>query len=90
MKLKTRRFILTPTYDPALLQSTGMNTEFEIIFKTVGWENVWEINEPGSKLLTTEFLCTLQIIDSEVTFRLFGKDFSVPWKNFSELVGFHA
>jgi len=67
-----------------------MNTEFEIIFTTVGWENVWEINEQGSKLLTAKFLCTLQITDSEVTFRLFGKDFSVPWKNFSELLGFHA
>ena len=39
-KLKTRRFILTPTYDPALLQATGMNTEFELIFKAVGWEDV--------------------------------------------------
>jgi len=32
----------------------------------------------------------LQTSDSEVTFRLFGKDFSVPWKNFSELLGFQA
>ena len=89
-QLKTRRFILTPAYDPAPLQSTGMYTKFKIIFKTVGWDIVWEINEPGSKLLTAEFLCTLQTTDSEVTFRLFGKDFSVPWKNFSELLGFHA
>ena len=77
-KLKTRRFILTPAYDPALLQSIGMNAEFKIIFKTVGWENVWEINEPGSKLLTTEFLCTFQTTDSEVIFILFGKDFLSP------------
>ena len=79
-KLKTRRFILTPAYDPALLQATGMNTELEVIFKVVGWEDVWEINEPGSKLLTAEFLCTLKPTDSEVSFRLFGKDFSIPWK----------
>jgi hypothetical protein len=39
-----------------------------------------EIDEPGSKLLTTEFLCTLKPTDSEVSFRLFGKDFSIPWK----------
>jgi hypothetical protein len=25
-KLKTRRFVLTPAYDPALLHATGMNT----------------------------------------------------------------
>jgi len=67
-----------------------MNTEFKIVFKTVGWENAREINEPGSMLLTAEFLCTLQTTDSKVTFRLFGKDFSIPWKNFSELLGFHA
>ena len=79
-KLKTRRFVLTPAYDLALLQATGMNTKFELIFKVVGWEYVWEINEPGSKLLTTEFLCTLNPTDSEVSFRLFGKDFSIPWK----------
>jgi hypothetical protein len=35
-RLKTRRFILTPAYDLALLQSTGMNTKFEIIFRTIG------------------------------------------------------
>ena len=46
-KLKTWRFVLTLAYDLALLQATGMNTEFEIIFKAVGWEDVWEINEPG-------------------------------------------
>ena len=89
-KLKTRRFVLTPAYDPALLQATGMNTELELIFKAVGWEDVWKINEPGSKLLIAEFLCTLKPTDSEVSFRLFEKDFSIPWKEFSELLGFHA
>ena len=90
MRLKTWRFILTPAYDPALLCSTGMDTEFEIIFRTVGWENVWQIDESGSKLLTLEFLRTLQTTDTEVTFRLFGKDFSIPWREFSKLLGFNA
>ena len=89
-QLKTQRFILTPIYDPALLQAACMNTEFETIFKAIGWENVWEIDESGSKLLTAEFLYTLQPTDSEVLFRLFGKDFSIPWKQFSELLGFYA
>ena len=47
-QLKTWRFILTPVYDLALLQARSMNTEFETIFKAIGWENVWEIDEPGS------------------------------------------
>ena len=77
-QLKTSRFILTPTYDPALLHAIGMDLEFEIIFRTIGWENVWQIDESGSKLLTLEFLRTLQTTDTEVTFRLFGKDFFIP------------
>ena len=31
-QLKTQRFIPTPTYDPTILRSIGMDTEFEIIF----------------------------------------------------------
>ena len=67
-----------------------MTAEFELIFKTVGWEDACEIDELGCNLLTTEFLCTLQPTDSEVSFRLFRKEFSIPWKNFSELLGFHS
>ena len=77
-KLKTQRFVLTPAYDLALLQATSMNTKFELIFKTVAWEDVWEINELVSKLLTVEFLCTLKPTYSKVSFRLFEKDFSIP------------
>jgi hypothetical protein len=38
--------------------------------------------------LTIEFLCTLQTTDLEVSFRFFGKEFYIPWKNFSGLLGF--
>ena len=38
-KLKDRDFVLTPAFDPALLQSTGMDSEFELIFKAIGWED---------------------------------------------------
>ena len=47
-KLKDQDFILTPAFDPALLQSTGMDFEFELIFKAVGWEDAWEIDESGA------------------------------------------
>ena len=50
-----------------------MDSEFELIFMAVGWEDAWEIDESGCKLLTIEFLCTLQTTDSEVSFRFFGK-----------------
>ena len=77
-KLKDRDFVLTPAFDPALLQSTGMDSEFELIFKAIEWEDAWEIDKSGCKLLTIEFLCTLQTTDSEVSFRFFGKEFSFP------------
>jgi hypothetical protein len=32
-KLKIQDFVLTPAYDPALLQATGMTTEFELILR---------------------------------------------------------
>ena len=79
-KLKDQDFVLTPTFDPPLLQSIGMDSEFELIFQAVGWEDAWEIDESGCKLLTIEFLCTLQTTDSEVSFRFFGKNFLFPRK----------
>jgi hypothetical protein len=74
-KLKDRDFILTPAFDPALLQAIGMDSEFDLVFKNIGWEDAWEINEQGCKLLTIEFLCTLQTIDSEVSFSFLGNNF---------------
>ena len=50
--LKTRRFVHTSAYDPTLLQAIGMDVEFDFIFRTVSWENVWNVTEQGSKLLT--------------------------------------
>ena len=65
-KLKTQDFVLTPAYDPALPQATGMLIEFKLIFRTIRWEDAWGIDEPGCKLLTIQFLYTLQPTDSKV------------------------
>lgn len=37
-----------------------------------------------------EFLCSLNITDTGVNFRLFGKEYSTPWKDLSLLLGFDA
>jgi hypothetical protein len=55
-----------------------MDVEFDLVFRVVGWEDVWNVVEQGSKLLTLEFLCTLQITDIRAKFRLYGKEFSSP------------
>ena len=80
----------TTAYDPDLLQATGMDIEFDLVFRAVGWEGVWNVVEQGSKLLILEFLCTLQITDIVVKFRLFRKEFSSPMKDLSLLLGFNS
>ena len=73
-QLKNKDFIHTPTLDPILLQETGMDTEFDLIFQMMGWTNFWDITELGSHLLTIEFLCTLQYYEGGIAFRMFKHD----------------
>jgi hypothetical protein len=87
-ELKDREVTHTPVSNHALLQLIAMDFKFELVFKNVGWENDWELNDQGCKLLTIEFLCTLQHRDTEVSFRLFNKEFSPSQKNFSRFMGF--
>jgi len=65
-QLKNKDFIHTPTLNPIFLLETGMDTEFDLIFQMVGWTNFWNITELGSRLLTLEFLCTLQYYEGEL------------------------
>ena len=58
-ELKTIRFVHMYAYDPALVQAIGIDVAFDFIFRTIGWESVWNVVEQGSKLLTSEFLRTL-------------------------------
>jgi hypothetical protein len=87
-ELKDREFTHTPAFNPALLQMIGMDSEFELVFNNVGCENAWELNEQGCRLLTIEFLCSLQPGDTKVSFRLFNKEFFLSWKNFSRFLWF--
>ena len=60
---------------------------------TVRWENFADIVEPGSQLLTMEFLISLAIeetsSETKVYFRLFNEQFVMKLKNFSIALGFH-
>ena len=75
-------------YDPDLLQKIGMDTEFATIWKAVGWENVAPIDELGSRLLTIQFLCSLQEIEGGIIFHLFEKEYYLTWRNLSSHLGF--
>ena len=58
--LKDRIFLHTPLYDSQLLEDTGMDTEFETLWRAVGWETIDPMDEEGSCLLTIQFLFTLE------------------------------
>jgi len=70
-KLRSRNFVHTPVFDEVFLYDTGMATELHTIFQFVGWSFFASITKLGSKLLTIEFLCTLQLTQIGVYFRLF-------------------
>ena len=69
--IKNYEFIHTRAYDSDLLQKIGMDIKFATILKAVGWENVDPINELGSRLLTIQFLCSLQEVKGGITFCIF-------------------
>ena len=60
---------------------------------TIGWENFADIVEPGSQLLTMEFLISLAIEETgaktKVYFHLFNEQFEMNLKDFSIALGFH-
>jgi hypothetical protein len=87
--IKDRAYKLTPAYHPQLLRDTSMDVEFNTIFAAIGWRNLVPINEPGVKLLTIEFLCTLQILEAGagVSFRMFNRHFTCTWRRLSDLLG---
>ncbi len=47
------------------------------------------VDEPGSRLLTLQFLCTLKEIEDGISFRFFHEEFTLTWKGLSTLLGFH-
>ena len=65
-----------------------MDIEFATIWKAVGWENVALVDELGSRLLTIQFLCSLQEVEGGITFCLFEKEYYLTWRNLSSHLGF--
>lgn len=86
--LQDRTFVHTIHIDRDILNATGIITEFQTAFNILGWNNAWVVNEQGSRELTMEFLCTLEVTRTHCTFRLFNEDQSFTWKQFSALLGF--
>lgn len=76
LSLKARSFEHMSILDPSLLQWIGMNLKFIIVLASIGC--IFS-NKYGIKLLTLEFLSTLQTQQDGIYFRMFNQDFSLTW-----------
>ncbi len=84
-----REYAHTREYSPKLLKMIGMDVEFRTIWKAVGWQRFVVVDEPGFRLLTLQFLCTLKEIEDGISFRFVHKEYTLTWKGLSTLLGFH-
>ena len=66
-----------------------MNAEFVRVWRAVGWSSFADVTEMGSRDLTIQFLCTLVETDTGVSFRFFGKEFVMSWRDLSIVLSFH-
>ena len=87
--MKEHEFLHSSAFDPTFLHQIGMDVEFDTIFEHLGWSRVAPVHELGSRLLTIQILGTLQIVDYGITFRCFGRDFGIYWKDLANRLGFH-
>jgi hypothetical protein len=85
--LRYREFAHTHIYDVNLLERVGLDKELSTILWTIGWGKFYEEPRLGSRLLTLEFLMTIEIVEksrkSFVKFRLFGKSFGCDFSCFT-------
>ena len=66
-----------------------MDTEFASIWNAVGWLTFAEISKEGSRNLTIQFLCTLVETENGVSFRFFGNEFVLSWRDLRTILDFH-
>ena len=66
-----------------------MDAEFATVWKAVGWSSSADVTEMGPRDLTIQFLCTLVETDMGVSFRFFGNEFVMSWRDLSTILGFH-
>jgi hypothetical protein len=66
--LKRRDFDHTKAFDPDLLAKIGMHIDFAQVWHAIGWDGFVSIEANGYRLLTTQFLYTLQEVDDGIFF----------------------
>jgi hypothetical protein len=66
--LKSWDFGRTKSFDPDLLEKTGMDVDFARVWLAIWWDGFVPVEENGSHLFTIYFLCTLQEVDDDISF----------------------
>jgi hypothetical protein len=86
--LHHREFAHTHVYDVNLLERLGLDEELPTILQTISWGKLYHEPRLGSRLLTLEFLITLETVEKNrktfVKFCLSGKSFDCDFSHFSE------
>ncbi len=75
--LSDREYAHTREYSLELLEKIGMYTDFRAIWKAVGWQRFAVVDEPGSRLLTLQFLRTSKETEDGISFRFFHKEYTL-------------
>jgi hypothetical protein len=90
--LHCQEFAHSYIYNVNLLDRVDLDEELPAILRTIGWEKLYDEPRQGSRLLTLEFLITLEIVEKGrkffVKFWLSGKSFGCVFSCFSELLDF--
>ena len=90
--LKKQSFGHAKRFDTHFLMKTGLKQDMNQAFTAVGWEDFADVMEPGTQLLTMEFLISLAIEETstktKIYFRLFNEQFVMKLKDFSIVLGF--
>src|SRR6185312_16042344 len=91
--LKRQTYALAKRFEIRFLIMTGFLQDMNQAFIAVGWENFADIIDPGSHLLTMEFLMSLTIeetsTETKVYFRFFNEQFEMTLQQFSVALGFN-
>ena len=90
--LKKQSFGHAKRFETDFLTMTGLRQDMKRAFTAAGWANFTDITEPGSHLLTMEFLATLHVAtigtETKIHFHLFNEFFEMKPKDFSTALGF--
>ena len=75
--LKRQPYAHAKRFETCFLIMTGLLQDMNQAFTAIGWENITNIIEPGSQLLTMEFLMSFTVeetsTETKVYFRFFNE-----------------